>query len=130
MKALCYCVKCWAERAGENNTETMCKGWQAFPLSSGPAAVQAKRASEDFTTQEPETASSSVPAYVTDDWVAAVYDGRWYIGKVIESDEDDVHINFMTQSSGSHLEDMFKWPQRKDDIWVSKKEVLCRLKSY
>ncbi|XP_071500413.1 uncharacterized protein [Diadema antillarum] len=118
----CYCVKCRVEKADEN-TKNMCTGWKAFPRIYVPTTViQAQGTPEDVTPQEPESTT-----YETDDWVAAVYDERWYIGKVIESDEEDVHISFMAQSSGSHLEDKFKWPQKKDEIWVSRKEVLCHI---
>ncbi|KAK6184560.1 hypothetical protein SNE40_007010 [Patella caerulea] len=40
------------------------------------------------------------------DFVACVYDRRWYIGFVSEVDEHDVNISFMQASKA-----MFKWPQ-------------------
>ncbi|KAK6189819.1 hypothetical protein SNE40_001807 [Patella caerulea] len=40
------------------------------------------------------------------DFVACVYDKKWYIGFVSEEDDDDVNVSFMQASKA-----MFKWPQ-------------------
>jgi hypothetical protein len=48
-------------------------------------------------------------------YVAAIYQRKWYIGKVFSSDESDrtVEISFMVQSK-----EFFKWPERSDVIWL------------
>lgn len=63
----------------------------------------------------------------TNDWVAAVYDESWYIGQVDEIDnaDDEVLVSFMVKGKGKHSGSTFKWPARKDDLWVSKSNVLC-----
>ena len=51
------------------------------------------------------------------DYVAAVYsgDGKWYIGMVIEVDEDDeeANISFMVLQD---TKNQFKWPARQDIV--------------
>jgi hypothetical protein len=46
------------------------------------------------------------------DFVAAVYDGKWYLGKVITiGDEvDEAKINFMEQCPGK-IAGIFRWPK-------------------
>jgi hypothetical protein len=55
------------------------------------------------------------------DYVAAIYQRKWYIGKVFSSDESDrtVEISFMVQSK-----EFFKWPERSDVIWLDVHDVL------
>lgn len=68
--------------------------------------------------------------YDVDDWIAAVYDNNWYIGKVIEFDDDEdneVHIDFMAKCSGPFTEAKYKWPVKKDAIWIARSKVLCNI---
>ena len=62
------------------------------------------------------------------DYVAAVYsgDGKWYIGMVIEVDEDDeeANISFMVPQD---TENQFKWPARQDIVWTPFVNVLCKI---
>ena len=63
------------------------------------------------------------------DYVAAVYsgDGKWYIGMVIEVDEDDkeAKISFMVPQD---TENRFKWPARqKDIVWTPFVNILCKI---
>ncbi|XP_048245740.1 uncharacterized protein LOC124116006 [Haliotis rufescens] len=58
-------------------------------------------------------------------FLAAIYDGNWFIGKVLEVDIDDgdTKITFMekTQDKGK----TYKWPSRPDEIWIEFDDVLC-----
>jgi hypothetical protein len=58
------------------------------------------------------------------DWVAAIYNNDWFMGKVTEIDETDreVLVDFL-ENSGK-LENTFKWPVRKDEIWVSEEQII------
>ena len=62
------------------------------------------------------------------DYVAAVYsgDGKWYIGMVIEVDEDDeeANISFMVPQD---TENQFKWPTRQDIVWTPFVNILCNI---
>lgn len=59
------------------------------------------------------------------DWVAAVYNGKWYLGKVLQDDlqDGDAYITFM-QASGK-CEDTFKLPSRPDKIWMKFSSILA-----
>ena len=48
-------------------------------------------------------------------YVAAVYDGRWYIGKLLQVDsaDDEVEVSFMEQARN-----MYRWPKRPDILWL------------
>ena len=58
------------------------------------------------------------------DYVVAVYsgDGKWYIGMVIEEDEDD--ISFMVPQD---TENEFKWPARQDIVRTPFVNILCKI---
>ena len=62
------------------------------------------------------------------DYVAAIYsgDGKWYIGMVIEVDEDDeeANISFMVPQD---TENQFKWPARQDIVWTPFVNILCKI---
>ena len=59
------------------------------------------------------------------DYVAAVYsgDGKWYIGMVIEVDEE-ANISFMMRQD---TENQFKWPARQDIVWTPFVNILCKI---
>lgn len=57
-----------------------------------------------------------------DEFVACVYDNSWYIGQVIDVNEHDINVNFMSQTRS-----LFKWPHPADMIWVMKTIVLCKV---
>lgn len=59
------------------------------------------------------------------DWVAAVYDQDWYIGKVTDEDTDEYQINFLTRS-GKYGKG-YKFPMTKDEIFVKKTDVLSKI---
>jgi hypothetical protein len=47
------------------------------------------------------------------DFVAAVYENRWYIGRVVELDNLECEISFMAKSKN-----LFKWPNSPDEVWI------------
>ena len=49
---------------------------------------------------------------------------RPYIGKVVEVDDGDVYISFMTPHLGEDHQ-YFHWPGTVDRVWVEMKDVLC-----
>jgi hypothetical protein len=57
-----------------------------------------------------------------DDYVAAIYDSDWYVGKILEIDEDDgeIQISFMEKKK-----QLYQWPRRIDSLWVGKQSILC-----
>ena len=61
------------------------------------------------------------------DCVADDYDDNWYIGQVQQIDEEDgeIEVSFMTKGKGKAATNSFKWPARKDVLWVTKQSILC-----
>ena len=55
-------------------------------------------------------------------FVAAVYENKWYIGQVMEVENDEVYINFMQKCGKISA---LKWPPKKDEIWVNLEQLLC-----
>ena len=58
------------------------------------------------------------------DWVAAVYERNWYVGKVqmVDSDANDAQISFMQQTNARPIS--FRWPTSPDEIWVDFDKIL------
>jgi hypothetical protein len=54
-----------------------------------------------------------------------VYDANWYVRKVLEVTDKEAYISFMTKvpSRGGKL--TFKWPSKKDDLWVEFRNILA-----
>lgn len=61
-------------------------------------------------------------------YVAAMYDGMWYAGLIMEhsTEHSDVTLNFMTRNSTTNN---LTWPRRKDICCVPYEHVLCILNS-
>lgn len=98
----CHCQQCFTN--GRFNPESPCS-WKIHLLKECPEE------------------EGIVP--VAGDWVAAVYDDKWYVGKVLEVDlvEKDAQISFMhdARRQGGFL----KWPTSPDDLWIDLKSVLA-----
>jgi hypothetical protein len=60
------------------------------------------------------------------DFVAVVYDAKWFLGKIeeIDREENDCEINFLTNAKH-----MFRWPTTPDLLWVDQTHILCKVKS-
>ena len=59
-----------------------------------------------------------------DDYVAAVYDCKAYVGKVLGVDELDLHISFFAHKDLS-ISSTFVIPKVPDEVWVAKENILC-----
>ena len=59
------------------------------------------------------------------DYVAAVYDCKAYVGKVLEVDELDVHISFFAHKGDLSISTKFVIPKVPDEVWVAKENILC-----
>ncbi|XP_054775254.2 uncharacterized protein LOC129283486 [Lytechinus pictus] len=136
-KLSCYCQSCYGSRE-EGQVETMCEGWKhnrllyrSTTMSTTGASVTPQSPSNTSMSENdessPTTNEASSGTYGVDDWVAAVYDKQWYIGKVLKFDSSDIHIDFMAKCSGTHTGGKYKWPVKKDAIWVAWDKVLCHI---
>ena len=59
-----------------------------------------------------------------DDYVAAMYDCKAYVGKVLEVDELDAYISFFVHK-GVSISTTFVIPKVLDEVWVPKENILC-----
>ena len=60
--------------------------------------------------------------YRCNDYVAAVYDGAWCPGMIIQEEEwDGAQVNFMARAS-TKIKGR-KWPERKDQLFIPKSSV-------
>ena len=64
-----------------------------------------------------------------EEYVAAVYNGKPYVGKVEEIDQGDVYITFMKPEVKSISQQTFLWPSRADEVWVKEEDILCVVSS-
>ena len=62
--------------------------------------------------------------YLPEEFVAARYGKGWYVGKILQVDEEDqdVEITFLQTEKG-----LFQWPSQEDIIWVSMKNIICKV---
>lgn len=126
----CYCDACLK---GE-----YCDAWSKVQMKSAktkqqasvsiqaPAPVPEEEAIQE-TDQEPpqETAEETVQEsenYKIGDFVACTYGTQWYIGEIVDFDEheDEYQVNFMEKALKA-----YRWPRRKDEIWVANSDVIC-----
>ena len=93
-----------------------------FRLSSDTSGtlVSSGNSIEEIDTED------TAHVYIPGKYVAAVYDQKWYVGNVMERDDEkhDLLVNFMREmaSRGS-----FQWPRKKDSCWVPTAHILCTL---
>ena len=64
-----------------------------------------------------------IPA--TGDWIAAVYDDKWYVGEVLEVDKTDGDANVSFMHSSSKNVAMLKKPNQPDELWVMFGSILA-----
>ena len=77
-------------------------------------------------TSEPEAVNkiNSINSFPVGSYVAAVYDKKAYIGKVLDVDSEEGELNISFMESGK-TNGHFKWPRHEDAIWVERQAILC-----
>ena len=122
-KTSCYCEACLK---GD-----LCDHWTKGNITrknmtgeKDKAESSKQKVQTDDTVQQLHKDGTS-DDYLADDYVAAVYNGNWYIGQVIQDDKQDreLEISFMQRKK-----ELYQWPSRKDVIWVPYDHVLTKLK--
>ncbi|XP_061183299.1 uncharacterized protein LOC133191568 [Saccostrea echinata] len=103
----CYCDECLSGN--------ICSGWNE--------AVTRTVANENNALEEivSPTGDSNVKLNIGD-FVAAYYDVEWYVGKVVDKDDDDgeFEISFMEKRK-----ELYRWPGKPDKLWVSADKIIC-----
>ena len=88
----------------------------------GPIEAEVAENNREETEMQPDTVNER---YDIGTYVAALYEGKTYIGKVTDLDpEDDLcyKINFLEQKKKQ-----FQWPRNPDEIWCRKQDVLFKV---
>ena len=104
MGILCYCDECIDGR--------ICDTWT---VHNAP-----KSTSTDIGKPSPPSES-----YKEDDFIAVIYVGAWYVGRIVEIDPDDdgfdYRVTFMQKKKA-----LFQWPSNEDVVWRKKSHILCK----
>jgi len=105
---------------------------QFIPLSH--TRLQMARVSQDpdftvfdtFTSASTNVISELVSPLNPGQYAAVSYDRKWYIGTVIEYDDEheDYNIKFMHPNGPSSS---FRWPPKDDICWVSRPSIICTI---
>lgn len=100
----CFCANCFKD--GKHNFQSTC-GWKKHLL-------------KEFHSNTKEIDGN------VDDWVAAVYDSQWFIGRVLGIDQENstLEVDFLEVAS-SKSENHFKSPRGGDILWVPRKSLLA-----
>ena len=130
--ASCFCENCYKDGLFSGQ----CDGWEYHTI--GVEQVQSNEngnvAVEDaVNSDEQEPVLNNVDLrlddIVVDQYVAAMYDSNWFIGKVLDIDRDDgdVNISFMERlkTKGEQSELKYKWPNSSDELWVQFEDIVC-----
>lgn len=105
-----------------NVDSTHCTGWELHALSKQTDSTRDNNLQEgeqEATIDHDEVRPTIVPK--ENDFVATVYDKNWYVGRVRDVDENEAMINCMCRAG--KYEDAFKWPARKDEIWIDQAQI-------
>ena len=110
----CYCNSCMH---GD-----MCPGWREENAQEPEKQNAVDEAPEREEREErEERQEEDVLEVNTDDFVAAVYEGQLYLGKVLEVDLADEYcyrITFLQKKFSQ-----YQWPRSEDILWVKKDAV-------
>ena len=77
-------------------------------------------------SSDPDTYDIDIGQLQPGMYIAAVYDGQWYVGCILEKcdEEKDLLVKFMHRNVSS---DILSWPRRDDKCWVPYTHILCSL---
>ena len=106
VRATSYFGDCCFKRGIQKNT--MCEGWRLV----------------DVRAEQNEENNDEVILPEKGDYVAAVYDNRVYVGRVIEVDETDANITFFEHKGEISTSTVFREPRHRDEVWVENINIL------
>ncbi|WAR18386.1 hypothetical protein MAR_000224 [Mya arenaria] len=125
----CFCEECFTD--GKFNAS--CDGWikhtivqQSGKTNETDMHTDIQNEPEVILDQEGRLESRS--SFIENEFVAAIYNDYWYIGKVVKYDPSDdelpLQVSFMEHGKGKVCP-TFKWPSKYDSIWMSSDDMLC-----
>ena len=54
--------------------------------------------------------------------MAAKYEGKIYIGKILEFDEEDIEFEITLMQN---VRQPLQWPQTEDKLWLERDDIVC-----
>lgn len=69
---------------------------------------------------------SDTSTYKVGAFVVAVYQGVWYVAKVLGVEDGEVHLTFMSKSNTKSMV-TYKWPRPEDDLWVKPCDIVMEI---
>ncbi|CAC5424573.1 unnamed protein product [Mytilus coruscus] len=117
----CYCDTClkgefcesWNRQTYEGNTNHN---------SHTEETVTQNELQESNEIQNEDYHEIIIVEVSVDDFIASVYEGQWYIGKILDMDDEDVQVTFLERTIA-----MFRWPTSPDTIWCKKSDGFYKL---
>ena len=126
----CFCGSCFSS----GKFLFGCKGWSSHCIIKGCKPSNKNELDDELPHDNQPEPGQMLPNLDTetdihvqfDDFVAVIYDNRWFIGKIEEIDNTDneILVNFMVTCCKTSS---FKWPTKRDEIWICHDQILCKI---
>jgi hypothetical protein len=111
-----------------------CEVWSSHCIIKGCKPSNKNELDDEFLHDDQPEPGQMLPNLDTetdihvqsDDFVAAIYDNRWFIGKIEEIDnaDNEILVNFMVTCCKTSS---FKWSTKRDEIWICHDQILCKI---
>ena len=67
-------------------------------------------------------------SYESDTFVAAEFDSKWYIGRILDYDPEDMEYYISLMEEGKYKNFLsFKWPNTADKLWIPESFIICKI---
>ena len=126
----CFCGSCFSS----GKFLFGCEGWSSHCIIKGCKPTNKNELDDELPHDNQSEPGQMLPNLDTetdihvqsDDFVAAIYDNRWFIGKIEEIDNTDneILVNFMVTCCKTSS---FKWSTKRDEIWICHDQILCKI---
>lgn len=112
----CYCTECKVK-------PSIACGWKEQALND-----DADSECQEISHVTPDNEQDFTVDLLPGKYVAAVYDKKWYIGEIMNVEEEDILIDFMESGcKNGKVPDVFRRPMRPDKVWVQKENILTNV---
>ena len=120
----CFCKKCFSISF---QSATCCNGWKEVSVIKSNKTTKTKQDNKEEKKCNEEKALEECVEPNVNDFVAAVYERKVYVGKVHDVDVDDseAYIHFLTHTGTLNRNSKFREPKVIDDVWLSFDDILC-----
>ena len=117
VKNTCFCQNCFGTSF---KPETVCDRWRMVDLQRkrNPSVLSSSKKAVEI----PENETAIVPDI--NGHVAAGYDRKVYIGKVLEIDDFDDKFSFYEHAGTLSIGSVFRKPKKRDEIWFDFVNIL------